>query len=243
MKYALILIVLFSFGFAHADKSKQQRALVYNGAGGCKSCALAAAKVARQAGFSVQYVSPSEIEPALLSTATLWIQPAGNAISAATGIGIERLAYIRDFVKNGGAYVGFCAGAFLADATVDDDGKVTGIGILPVVTADYEVNEKSNIGIVWTKWNGVRRNIFFNGGATFILDPKKKNRLKILATYEKDNQPATIETTFGLGKVVVSGAHPEAPNKWKARAEEDDEDGSDIDLAVDMVSRATGLIK
>jgi hypothetical protein len=41
--------------------------------------------------------------------------------------------------------------------------------------------------------------------------------------------------------VVVSGAHPEAPDSWKTSQLLYDEDGTDLDLAIDMLLRAVSL--
>lgn len=242
--YATVCFSLLSLPistFANATTGKERTvALVYKGIGGCRSCAEAAARAVRRFDLEIKYVSASEVTEEIFEDALLWVQPAGNAISAANALGTERLAMIRKFVKNGGRYVGFCAGAFLADTNVDDDGKVKGLGLLPFASADYEVNDKDNIDMVWINWGKERRHIFFNGGATFLIPELllNKNEVQVLATYEETDKPATVHVTFGRGQVVVSGAHPEAPQKWKFDNDLEDEDDSDLDLAQDMVKRA-----
>lgn len=239
MTYLLLLLSISFHSYGESTVSAR-KALVYKGRGGCESCAHAAGKAARGAGYTVEYVGSAELSEKSFKNVKLWVQPAGNAISAAEALGTEGLNLIREFVKNGGSYVGFCSGAFLADSIVDDEGKVQGLGLLPVGTADYEVNDKSNIDMVWINWGTQRRHVFFNGGATFLINKKSEDKklssLTVLATYVSDGLPAAIFTKFGKGKVAVSGAHPEAPNKWKNRAIQDDEDGDDLDLAVEMIN-------
>ncbi len=241
MKFSALLFLLCmslattTFG---ADASKV--VLVFRGAGGCTSCAAASARSVRGMGYKIEYISPSEINPKIFKDAVLWIQPAGNAITAAEAIGLEKLKMIRDFVGAGGGYLGYCAGAFLADTTVDDDGKVTGIGLLPFATADYIVNDSDNIDMVWMSWGNRRRHIFFNGGTTFEIQ-NAKIPVKLLATYE-DKKPAAIQVRYGNGRVVLSGPHPEAPQVWRDRNDLKDEDGSDLDLASELAKRALGKL-
>jgi glutamine amidotransferase-like uncharacterized protein len=241
---ATCLILVGSFSASASEITKpQSKIIVYRGVGGCASCAAAAEKavrsLAREQGLVVDYVSAGQITPEIFEGAVMWVQPAGNAISAAHAIGPQRLAMIREFVKQGGGYLGFCAGAFLADTTVDDDGKVTGIGLIPFSSADYEVNQTDNIDMVWLNWRGHRRHVFFNGGATFMLQ-NSKAMVDVIATYAPDKQPAVIRLEFGKGRVVLSGAHPEAPQTWKDKNGVKDEDGSDLDLAADLARLAFG---
>src|SRR5690606_33334838 len=120
---------------------------------------------------------------------------------------------------------------------------VPGLGILKVSTWDYPVYSNEGWGtLVWVFWNNTMRQVFFNGGASFYVNHKTKN-VEVIATYGMGGLPATIQSTYGKGKVVVTGAHPEATEAWKesARIMEPnlyDTDGDDHDLARDMILRA-----
>lgn len=240
----MILSLLFSALFSFASvPSKVSKVLVYQGPGGCKSCAEAAARSAEHRSFKVVYVGPSEVTADIFKGAIAWIQPAGDGIKAAEALGAEKMALIKNYVNQGGAYLGFCAGAFLADTIVDDFGKVHGIGLLPFSSADYHVNQDDNIDMVWTEWLGKKRHIFFNTGATFEIPNSMKRDIHVLATYAKDNKPATLSFSLGKGMVVVSGAHPEAPAAWLTKFKVKDLDGSDLDLAQELFDIATKKIK
>ena len=189
--------------------------------------------------MTVEFVGAAGVTPEVFKDVKLWVQPAGNAITVAETLKADRLDLIRQFVKNGGNYVGFCSGAFLADKIVDDDRKVKGLGLISFPSADYiPVEDDESPVMVWMNWNGARRHVFFNGGATFLIPPAKRDSVHVIATYEKDNMPGTIEVIFGQGRVVLSGAHPEAPLVWKDRDDLKDEDGTDMDLAKKMVQLA-----
>lgn len=237
-----LFLLLSTFGFltsALAGQDSKNLVLIYKGPGSCvDGCSEAAAEIPTSLGYEVKFITPNEITPEIFKNAILWIQPGGNAIDASLTMGKAKLQLIRNFIWNGGAYVGFCAGAFLADKTVDDDGKVEGLGIIPVVSYYAPIDSNDDMGtMTWITWNGRRRHIFFNGGANFSVE-KNDSRVKIIARFDVDGSPSTIQNRYGQGNVVVSGAHPEATTAWKTEGNLKDLDGSDIDLAQDMVRRA-----
>jgi glutamine amidotransferase-like uncharacterized protein len=215
-------------------------ALVYEGAGGCTywGCNDAAANVALSMGFDVKFVTPAHLTPEIFQGASLWMQPGGNAITVAQKIGKEGLALIRNFVRNGGAYVGFCAGAFLADSTVDDPETIKGLGILPVGTADYPIDSEPAGIPLRMNWNGQWRTLYFEGGGYFLTHGVNRTSDYTVFAWFPNGDAAALETAYGRGGVVVTGAHPEAPEKWKTDGGWHDPDGSDIFLAQDMVRRA-----
>ncbi len=240
MKYFLaILVSLVAVGARCETGSGSARdgvVLVYSGPGA--GSAPASAEIAASMGFKIRYVTPADIKPALFKNAKVWMQPGGDAIEAAQALGAKGLKAIREFVKNGGGYVGFCAGAFLADKTVDNPETIAGLGIIPIGTYDYPLDNNHGHGdMTWIDWGGKRRHVFFNGGGSFYVN-KEHPEVHVLASFAADGAPATIEVMFGKGHVVVSGAHPEASAAWKSKAGVIDQDGPDFDLAVDMVERS-----
>ena len=224
----LCFFVLLPASFA--DTSARV-ALVYSGPGACaEGCAEAAADVARRAGLEVHLVKAEDIKPELLKLASVWIQPGGDAIEVANLMSPEQKQLLRDFVHAGGGYLGFCAGAFLADAKVDNANTVEGLGFLPGTTRDLQKVAKP--AMVTVDWRGKMRHLYFEGGAYFEFP--RDAPVNIIATYE-DGKPATIEVHYGLGHVLVTGPHPEAPDSWKHAAGLEDADGQDFDLAEDML--------
>lgn len=216
-------------------------ALVWNGTGACKEeCATAAAKVARAAGYYVRYQNEKNFDPALLTKAKVWVQPGGDGIEAAKAMGSEKLAAIRSYVHAGGAYVGFCAGAFLADKWVDDFNTVEGLGITPVTTTDFGKDKLAGKDIILdVKWEGHLRHLYFSDGASFKPNPNAD--IRIIAEYDTPGlpiEPAVWENKYGAGTVILSGPHPEAPDDWKENLDNKDADGDDSDLAEELFVRA-----
>ena len=135
---------------------------------------------------------------------------------------------IRDFVENGGTYLGFSAGAYIASkhlefavGTPDEkiaehnlklfDGKAIG----PAFTNKkfiYQSEEGAEaVNISGEITNNELISTYFNGGCYFVEDLKSQQKIKILATYEDHPQKpaAIIECNVGKGKAILSGVHPE----------------------------------
>lgn len=130
---------------------------------------------------------------------------------------------IRDFVQNGGRYIGFCLGAYLA-------GHDPGFDLLsPKDDADEEVSqpgaqvtddeEDTVIQIDWTFTTGPRKGqtehkrwLYFQDGAMF--DVAKGSKAQVLGRYSSNGDVAAMLTSFGAGWVGLVGPHPEADESW-----------------------------
>lgn len=236
----VVLLSLFSVNASAGPNATKPLALVWSGGGVCaEDCASAAAEQMRIAGFRVRYVNGTNFSSRLLAEATVWVQPGGDAIQAAQALGADRRYQIKEFVRKGGRYMGYCAGAFLADKWLDDAETVPGLGITPVVTLDYRKDVLgSNSVMLDVVWGSQTRQIYFSEGATFGGGSLPVDGLTVFAEYvdaRSGYSPAGWENRFGAGRVVVAGMHPEAPEPWKDGLE--DRDGSDYDLAQDMIRR------
>jgi len=127
--------------------------------------------------------------------------------------------------------LGFCAGAFLAGPWLDDNDSLPGLNIVPAYDFDHTHGDE-HPRVEPILWNGQVRHVYYQGGAAFRVGDKDSNIVK--ATYQ-DGSAVILYSTYGKGKVAVSGAHPEAPNSWfqddHLKKEEDT-----LDIALDMVS-------
>ena len=143
---------------------------------------------------------------------------------------------IRNFIKKGGGCFGICAGAyFAADRTVwegvtyDDNvdynayGELTGYDLdLFSGTGTGPINEIAN----WPEYKMTTINfqtentvlkgykqipytedMLYYGGPYFTSDTG--SQVEILGTYNYNGQPAIVAFSYGSGRVVLSGPHPE----------------------------------
>jgi glutamine amidotransferase-like uncharacterized protein len=173
----------------------------------------------------VVVLSEQDVATLNLSAYDVLVFPGGSGSGQSKGIGEAGLKNVRDFVSNGGGYVGICGGAYLACS-----GFSWGLGIL-------------NAGTVSSKWmrgqalldlalapagpqllgdvKGTFKVRYHNGP---ILKPDDRTDIPAYTTVTifktevanngtpagvQVNSPAHVISTFGKGRVFISSPHPE----------------------------------
>lgn len=190
-------------------------ALVWSGPGACRPTCLGSARaIARRAGFDVMSVYPGFKDYEVFKRAKLWIHPGGKSTTGAKAMGPELMDQVREFVKNGGGYVGFCAGAFISTAQIGTTNHV-GFGFTPGRTELLikEGRDKAMIP-VRTKIGLVK--MYYSGGPFLEVSESDLRAAggEVMARYP-DGKIAGIFARYGKGKVAVIGTHPEADFLWK----------------------------
>ncbi len=124
---------------------------------------------------------------------------------------------IRNFVRNGGGYIGICGGAYLACESSRypewylglfpgvAGGPIDEIAVYPndaiaqvnVVNSTHPITQ----GGPATYW------IYYSGGPFFV--PNTDADVTILGSYEVGGQPAMTANKYGSGRVFTIGVHPE----------------------------------
>lgn len=159
--------------------------------------------------------------------ATVFIIPGGADLPYCKKLNTLGNIQIKEFVENGGLYIGFCAGAYYASSFCEfHAGDLRGYEVLESrelcffpgravgpVLASYDYESESGSRIAKIKWmqTGEIFNTYFNGGCYF-QDAIKYSAVQILATYCNqgfEGLAAIVECKIGKGKAVLSGAHPE----------------------------------
>lgn len=253
----LLCLIGFSLFLPAVSEASRPLALIYKGPGACSldqgdagesgyGCAEAAADVARAAGFQFKFVGPNDLSEnpseaevkSIFKNARVWIQPGGIAVTAILAMSNGLKNQIVKFVSQGGGYVGFCAGAFLATDRIGST-RYHGFGILTGFTAPYGYESPDGLDFAFleTNWNGKKRAVYFEGGPYLY---GQDSSAEVIATFA-DGYAAAVQEKFGKGRVSVSGPHPEAPAIWSAEEGAQDPDGSDLFLGVAMVRWAAGI--
>lgn len=232
----LILVILSTCVMKMAQATEKPIALVWKNGGTCfPYCVSGAGKMAKRAGFQVRYITKHTKDlKSALSTASIWIQPGGKSKVAAKRMGPKTMSLIREFVKNGGGYVGFCAGMLLSTKKIGTS-DIDGLGILNGETVHLMSKEMDRPYILDINMveHGTR-NIYFSGGPYL----KNQDADTYIAGFYDSGEIASVESSFGKGKVVVAGFHPEVPTWFKKLTRKFDQDGADFDIAVEMMKRA-----
>jgi Biotin-protein ligase, N terminal len=239
MKFIFLLSALVSINAF--SQSAPRTAVVYGGEGACEEdCVTAVVEAAKIAGFTPVVVLPGTWDPAVLKDAAVWLQPGGYAVTSAKAMGKKMMADVRAFVKAGGGYVGFCAGAFIATSKIGTS-TTTGYGFSPGITTVYKAKGYPTIEKMSMKLNdGLQhsRQIYWEGGPYFKFTKAELPKVDVRGTYSRTNQISAIQTTYGSGKVSLTGAHPESPQWWRDSSNLIDSDGLDYDITTEMIQWA-----
>jgi glutamine amidotransferase-like uncharacterized protein len=129
----------------------------------------------------------------------------GGAVSQYLGVfGKKGVEAIKSFVKNGGTYVGICAGAYIAGKSYQNK---PGLNFF-----DAELKyQKSAAKIV---------SVFDKKGKKFDLINENGPDLSVVSggdtlLKDKSNKPYAISIKYGKGKAILFSAHPEGSVYYK----------------------------
>ena len=181
-----------------------------------------------QKGFEVRKVTPLEIRQGVLTNLQVLIMPGGSGKKQATNLETSGVDAIREFVRKGGGYVGFCAGSYLASCQYPYS-----LHIINSRVVDRE-HWNRGTGTVHLKLTAKGREIlghpeaevevYYGQGPLFA--PTNEVGLPSyteLATYGSEivkngassgvmlNTTAISLAEFGEGRVVCFSPHPEKP--------------------------------
>lgn len=205
---------------------RQLKVGVYAGPGTPKSSSDAVLKVLQPfPEISAVTLSGPDVGTLNLAAFDVLVFPGGSGSGQSKGIGEAGLKNVRQFVDNGGGYVGICAGAYLACSNFS-----WGLGILNAGTVSNKWRRGQ--GIVDTEMTGANPEILgsvkglfkvrYNNGP--VLKPGGRTDLPAytpLALFRTEmalndtpagvmvNSPAQAVATYGKGRVFVSSPHPE----------------------------------
>lgn len=199
---------------------------VYAGPGAPKSSSDAVLRVLKPfPQINAVTLSGGEVGTLNLAAFDVLVFPGGSGSGQSKGIGEAGLKNVREFVGNGGGYVGICAGAYLACSNFN-----WGLGILNAGTVSSKWRRGQ--GIVDLEMTGAHPEILgevkgvfkvrYNNGP--ILKPWTRTDLPAytpLTLFRTEmalndtpagvmvNSPAQAIGTYGKGRVFVSSPHPE----------------------------------
>jgi glutamine amidotransferase-like uncharacterized protein len=116
----------------------------------------------------------------------------------------HNLTRIQEFVKDGGAYLGICMGAYWA-------GKhylniLDSVDAVQYITQPNTDTRRPHAKAIDINWQGHPDRMFFYDGCALVGNKKK---FKTIATYANGNSMAIIQRNIGL-----IGCHPESEKFW-----------------------------
>lgn len=222
-------------GAVAVARPRRPLALVYRGPASVPGCPEAVARLLENGPtrFRVQYCGPDESRPLsrrALADAALYAQPGGGSIAQAWPHLEEHARTVRRFVADGGAYLGFCLGAYLASPQWGF-GVFEGSAVRYINTPGSSVHDTSD-AIVDVTWRGEHKTMYFQDGPQFA--PDDPSAATVLARYDT-GAVAALVAPYGAGAVGLTGPHPEADRWWYPPGLVNPQ-GIDFSMGYDLVS-------
>jgi glutamine amidotransferase-like uncharacterized protein len=182
-------------------------------------CADATVDILNQNGYNAHFVGPDSY-PYLsfnaenLAKAECLVMPGGMGDADQFD---ETLLFkkdmVREYVSNGGAYLGICQGSYFASKHY--------FNILEGVVAKQHIKTKNSstkrtgptiVPLTWLG-NGPYQT-YFHDGAAFVSEEETKQIPGLVLSRYENGDPAALIQKRGKGLVAVMGPHPEAPKWW-----------------------------
>lgn len=173
--------------------------------------------------YAVKTINAQKIKEGHWSkNAVLFVLPGGADLPYVKKLNGEGNKKIQEYVKNGGAFLGICAGGYYGSAYVEFDkngplevlgprelGFFQGKAIGPILAPyDYKTQRSSRAAKIHTILDTVPNTVVFYNGGGYFKHAEQAPNTKIIATYE-NHLPAIILIHYGRGKVLLSGVHIE----------------------------------
>lgn len=173
---------------------------------------------------AVEFCDASDIIGGILDDARLFVMPGGADLYYCEKLNGAGNTAIKKWVRDGGTYLGICAGAYYACASITwAEGtaqEITGpreLAFFPgrAVGPVYDFIEDHNIdkswyGIAPVTVNGGTRHEFYAGGPYFC-DAESHGNVRVIARYHSlpGTPAAAVDCAVGRGRAVLCGPHPE----------------------------------
>jgi len=214
------------------------RIACYNGNGVMEEDLVIIPNLADWIECEYEEISGAQIQNGELDSFDVLILPGGDGVVYWDDIGAQGKTEIKEFVNQGGGYLGICEGAYRAcESAVWTDapenlilGPENFLGLIPAVAWGpiFEIAERPEPGWGMAEIDIVNSThpitdsspetltMYYQGGCYIV--PDEGETLNVLGTYHATGEPAIAVAEYGQGRVFVSGPHPEVE-------EDDDRDG------------------
>lgn len=222
----------------HVQCNTSQKAIhviyVYNDSGVSEECYIQTVQMlvqynkSHETDFLIQTIDAEGVIKGLwCDNALLFIMPGGADCPYCEKLNGEGNSVIKNYVKNGGSYLGICAGSYYGTSFIEFDKEgpyevigprelqfFSGKGIGPLVPYDYRDNSGARAAPVQVVINGNESwdiNIYYNGGPHFENSPNTNtSEVEVIGNYKFPSLPswqAILKIKYGKGKVLLSGVH------------------------------------
>lgn len=214
--------LIWSYRHSPEKPSAQVDIAIYSGRGTWEQSVKALRAMFLWMNYTVEYVSADRINNIGLASFRILCIPGGDMYEYAQDISTKGKENIRNFIHDGGGYIGICGGAYFASERVIWRGNqlpMTPLGIFPGIAAGpiNEIISYPNYTMTIVKIISHEHPItqseldsasvlYYWGPA---MAPNPNANVTILGNYSKGNQTAMLAFQYYQGRVFLIGTHPE----------------------------------
>jgi len=222
---------------AQADGRVQKpvRVAVFAGEGARKTKGEVSAVIEKIPGFETELVTAADIRAGKLKQFQILLHPGGSGSGQGKDLGEDGREIEKKFIRDGGGYIGICAGAYLASRSYDWSLHVLDAEVIDRAhwargTGDVEL-KFSAPGKDFFNAKADKLSIYYGQGP--LLAPGKDDKIpdyEPLALYETEihskggAKPGVMKGTtaaargsYGSGRVFAFSPHPEKTDSAEAR--------------------------
>jgi glutamine amidotransferase-like uncharacterized protein len=247
----LVLFLSISL-FTYCRGTKAGDIAIYSDQGAWEESVQAGQKMFEWMGYTVAIIDADYINSQSLDKFRILYIPGGDMYQYAQDISSTGKEKIREFVANGGGYIGICGGAYFASEKVIWRGQelsMTPLGLFSGTTdgpkdvivpyPEYDMSkiniENNTHPITQSEPDSVW--ILYYWGP--ILLPDHDANVTVLGRYDVGNYIAMLAFEYGRGRVFIIGTHPEieedSDRDGVEFGDDLDDHGSDWDLVREAV--------
>ena len=199
---------------------KTIRVLIYNGNGAITSCVNGVVNALKSAnnnnlvpGYRFTYGKSTSVTSSILVNYDLLVMPGGNSGYTYIHSSSISSSAIKNFISSGHGFLGICAGAYAGSKYVGGSGvSYNGWGVAPHVSSKV-YNANGNLKVSTTSIanqllgsSGTVPLAHYNGPAFY---GSGFTRFANYASGTNSGYAAIVGDTYGSGRTVLSGPHPE----------------------------------
>jgi len=181
--------------------------------------------LAKEASFTMSYVTGEDICAGCLNSCDVIFFPGGSGKREAASLTIEGQNKVKQFIHDGGIYVGVCAGCYLASCAHPEY-----LGLFPMTTVDPK-HWRRGKAVLPIEFTDLGKNIFgvneataqvvYHNGPVLKAYEKYADKIAVLSYFRDEvvapggkvgmmtNAPAMILARYGNGLVLGISPHPE----------------------------------
>tara|TARA_R110000868_G_scaffold163191_1_gene395342 strand:- start:295 stop:936 length:642 start_codon:yes stop_codon:yes gene_type:complete len=160
---------------------------------------------ALQSHYNFKIFGKNELEKVFFDDVDMVVVPGGLGDASSYETAFKYNAQpVRDFVAQGGRYLGICMGAYWADA--DYFNILDGVRAEQYIKRPSTDTRRPHAKAANVTWNGQPERMYFYDGCALVGD---ENKFETVARYANNDPMAIIQNRVGL-----IGCHPESQLFW-----------------------------